>query len=174
MASLQDSKGERHQLSDAGMTIGRGRGNGLDLRDDRKVSRSHAELRLSDGQWSLVDLNSRNGTFVNQRPILQCPLRDGDQIQIGDATLGFVVDDDEHETEIDESGKNTGSMPELSDREREILGLVAEGLTDRAIGEHLVISASTVRSHLDRIKSKTGLRRRSELTRLALELRIVD
>ena len=174
MASLQDSRGERYQLTDGGMTIGRGRGNGLDLRNDRKVSRSHAELRLSEGQWSVVDLKSRNGTFVNQRPIVRCPLRNGDQIQIGDAMLGFVLDDDENETEIDESGKKPGSMPELSDREREILGLVAEGLTDIAIGELLVISPSTVRSHLDRIKSKTGLRRRSELTRLALELRIVD
>ena len=154
--------------------MGADSGNGLDLRNDRKVSRSHAELGLSDGQWSLVDLKSRNGTFVNQRRIVRCPLRDGDQIQIGDANLSFALDDDENETEIDESGKKSGSTPELSEREREILGLIAGGLTDVEIAEQLVISPSTVRSHLDRIKSKTGLRRRSELTRLALELRIVD
>jgi DNA-binding CsgD family transcriptional regulator len=51
--------------------------------------------------------------------------------------------------------------------------LVAEGNTDREIAEHLFISVSTVRSHLDRIGDKTGLRRRSELTRMAMELGIV-
>src|ERR1700722_15067428 len=97
MASLQDSRGERYQLTDGGMTIGRGRGNGLDLRNDRKVSRSHAELRLSEGQWSVVDLKSRNGTFVNQRPIVRCPLRNGDQIKICLSTSGFFLFLFEHE-----------------------------------------------------------------------------
>ena len=174
MASLQDSKGERYLLTDDSMTIGRGRGNDLDLRDDHKVSRSHVELQLSDGQWSLVDLKSSNGTLVNHRRVLHCPLRDGDQIQIGNTTLLFVEENDENETEINESTKSLGSMPELSVREREIVMLIAQGLTDKDIGERLVISPSTVRSHLDRIRNKTGLRRRSELTRLALELRIVD
>jgi DNA-binding NarL/FixJ family response regulator len=45
--------------------------------------------------------------------------------------------------------------------------LVAEGLTDAQIAERLVISLRTVRSHLDRIRTKTGARRRADLTRLA-------
>lgn len=57
----------------------------------------------------------------------------------------------------------------LTDREREILKLVAEGETDADIARHLFISISTVRSHLDRIRDKTGRRRRADLTRLALE-----
>ena len=56
----------------------------------------------------------------------------------------------------------------LSLRERDLLALVAEGLTDSEIAEKLFISIHTVRSHLDRIKDKTGARRRAELTRLAL------
>ena len=56
----------------------------------------------------------------------------------------------------------------LSKRERELLALVAEGLTDNQIAEKLFISVRTVRSHLDRIREKTGCRRRAELTRLAL------
>jgi DNA-binding CsgD family transcriptional regulator len=56
----------------------------------------------------------------------------------------------------------------LSPRERELLGLLAEGLTDKEISERLFISIRTVRSHLDRIRDKTGCRRRAELTRLAL------
>jgi DNA-binding CsgD family transcriptional regulator len=45
---------------------------------------------------------------------------------------------------------------------------VAEGLTDGQIAEKMFISIRTVRSHLDRIRDKTGARRRAELTRLAL------
>lgn len=61
-------------------------------------------------------------------------------------------------------------MPVLSVREREIVSLVSEGATDREIAERLFISVRTVGSHLDRIRDKTGCRRRGELTRLALEL----
>jgi DNA-binding NarL/FixJ family response regulator len=57
---------------------------------------------------------------------------------------------------------------ELSAREREVLGLVAAGATDAGISERLSVSLRTVRSILDRVRDKTGLRRRSELTRYAV------
>ncbi len=56
----------------------------------------------------------------------------------------------------------------LSARERELVVLVAQGLTDAQIAAQLHISIRTVRSHLDRIRDKTGRRRRADLTRLAL------
>jgi two-component system nitrate/nitrite response regulator NarL len=58
---------------------------------------------------------------------------------------------------------------ELTAREKEILGLVAEGERDKNIARQLYISISTVRTHLDRIRDKTGQRRRAELTRYAIE-----
>ena len=58
---------------------------------------------------------------------------------------------------------------ELTAREREVLGLLAAGERDQDIADTLFISVRTVRSHLDRIRDKTGRRRRSELTRLAVE-----
>jgi DNA-binding NarL/FixJ family response regulator len=57
----------------------------------------------------------------------------------------------------------------LSIRERQVLSLLASGERDQDIAEALAISVRTVRSHLDRIRDKTGRRRRSELTRLAIE-----
>ncbi len=57
----------------------------------------------------------------------------------------------------------------LSDREREVLTLVAQGERDVDIAARLHLSVKTVRSHLDRIRDKTGRRRRADLTRLALE-----
>ena len=57
----------------------------------------------------------------------------------------------------------------LSAREQELVALVAQGRTNAQIAAQLYISASTVRSHLDRIRDKTGCRRRADLTRLALQ-----
>jgi non-specific serine/threonine protein kinase len=56
----------------------------------------------------------------------------------------------------------------LSTRERELVTLVAQGRTDAQIAGQLYISIRTVRSHLDRVRDKTGCRRRADLTRLAL------
>jgi DNA-binding NarL/FixJ family response regulator len=56
----------------------------------------------------------------------------------------------------------------LTARERELVALVAQGRTDAQIAAHLYISIRTVRTHLDRIRGKTGCRRRADLTRLAL------
>ena len=56
----------------------------------------------------------------------------------------------------------------LSAREQELVTLVAQGCTDAQIAAQLFISVRTVRSHLDRIRDKTGCRRRADLTRLAL------
>ena len=61
----------------------------------------------------------------------------------------------------------------LSARELELVTLVARGSTDAQIAAQLFISVSTVRSHLDRIRDKTGCRRRADLTRLALHAGLV-
>ena len=61
----------------------------------------------------------------------------------------------------------------LSPRERELVTLVARGHTDAQIAAQLFISVRTVSSHLDRIRDKTGCRRRADLTRLALSAGLV-
>ena len=61
----------------------------------------------------------------------------------------------------------------LSPRERELVTLVAQGRTDAQIAAELFISIRTVGSHLDRIRDKTGCRRRADLTRLALSAGLV-
>jgi len=66
-------------------------------------------------------------------------------------------------------GEGPTVRPLLSTREHEILRLVAQGHTDREIGQRLYVSPRTVQSHLTQIRMKTGLRRRSELTRWAVE-----
>ena len=61
----------------------------------------------------------------------------------------------------------------LSPRERELVTLVAQGATNAQIAARLHISVHTVSSHLDRIRDKTGARRRADLTRLALAAGLV-
>jgi non-specific serine/threonine protein kinase len=61
----------------------------------------------------------------------------------------------------------------LSARERELVTLVAQGRTNAQIAAELYISVRTVGSHLDRIRDKTGCRRRADLTRLALSAGLV-
>jgi DNA-binding CsgD family transcriptional regulator len=66
------------------------------------------------------------------------------------------------------TGTGTAGPGQLSPRERELVIMVAQGRTDAQIAAELYISIRTVRSHLDRIRDKTGCRRRADLTRLAL------
>jgi DNA-binding CsgD family transcriptional regulator len=61
----------------------------------------------------------------------------------------------------------------LSARERELVTLVAQGHTNAQIAAELSISVRTVTSHLDRVRDKTGCRRRADLTRLALSAHLV-
>ncbi len=68
----------------------------------------------------------------------------------------------------------SAAMQDLTAREREVLALVAKGSTDQEIGLELVISIRTVRSHLDHIRTKTGARRRADLTRLAYQEGLIE
>jgi DNA-binding CsgD family transcriptional regulator len=68
------------------------------------------------------------------------------------------------------AGKARAQDP-LTDREREVLALVAQALTNREVATALVLSERTVESHVRRILAKTGLSSRTELTRWYLERR---
>ena len=61
------------------------------------------------------------------------------------------------------------SLDPLTDREREVVALVAEGLTNDEIAERLVVSPATVRTHVGRAMSKLDARDRAQLVVLAFQ-----
>ena len=68
----------------------------------------------------------------------------------------------------------TAYSDELTPREREVLRLLAQGLSSALIAEQLVIGLVTVNSHIRAIYSKLGVSSRSAATRFAIEHRLVD
>lgn len=156
------------------ITIGRSTDNDVVLNDDQTVSRQHAELVRHDGAWAIRDLASQNGTHLNGvkvAPNEVHPVGVTDVLGVGAATIRIVAVVDPGLTVEDSSGSAMHLLlTALSAREQEVLAAVAGGLTDDQVAKHLFISVKTVHSHLDRIRDKTGVRRRAELTRLAVRL----
>lgn len=59
--------------------------------DDVTVSRRHAEFRINDNEFEVVDVGSLNGTYVNREPRNSQVLQSGDEIQIGKFRLVFLT-----------------------------------------------------------------------------------
>ena len=89
-ARLVDTTNNRtYALASARLLIGRESSCDIAL-PEINVSRTHAELRFEpQGAWSLTDLGSTNGTFVNGREISSHLLREGDRITVGMTSLVF-------------------------------------------------------------------------------------
>ncbi|MDT0386314.1 response regulator transcription factor [Streptomyces dubilierae] len=63
------------------------------------------------------------------------------------------------------------ALPGLTDREREILALIGEGLTNRQIGRRLYLAEKTVKNHISRLLAKLGVERRIQAAVLATQAR---
>ncbi|MEO7262953.1 MAG: FhaA domain-containing protein [Jatrophihabitantaceae bacterium] len=79
------------QLSNGSNVIGRGTDSDLQLLD-QGVSRRHADVHLADGQATVYDLGSTNGTSVNGHSVRSQLLQHGDVIRVGHTRLVFHED----------------------------------------------------------------------------------
>ena len=98
-------QGKRFELQAPVVSLGRDQDNVIQLHDV-EVSRRHAELRRGDDEISLVDLNSSNGSFVNNERIESRVLQSGDRVQLGRSLMIFTDVDEQssqnllHEVDI--------------------------------------------------------------------------
>jgi pSer/pThr/pTyr-binding forkhead associated (FHA) protein len=79
-------------LNSAIVTIGRSRQNDITL-SDSYVSRTHAQIRLRFGHYTIFDTNSQGGTFVNDVRVQEHRLQTGDIIRIGHSSLVYLEDE---------------------------------------------------------------------------------
>ncbi len=101
--------GRLYTLEQNEQTIGRsGGGAALEIDDDR-VSSMHCQIVSSQGRHLLRDLGSTNGTYVNNQPISEVFLNDGDLIQCGETIFEYVSD--RSTVEIGRTAPGSESVP---------------------------------------------------------------
>jgi two-component system, NarL family, response regulator NreC len=81
----------------------------------------------------------------------------------------FLIEDYQH----GDVPRRHDTLEQLTDRERDVLKLIAEGYTGREIAEILIVSPKTVEGHRTRITAKLGLRSRVEIVKFALRRGII-
>jgi len=119
---------------------------------DRKVSRKHCKIVRKGMRYFVVDLNSRNGTFVDGKKVKRRLLRDGDQIQVGMSRLLFfkakktdVILQFAKEKKCVLCGRTVSQADVLSGKAEEVGGSVfCSACVAQAMGEEAVGDATPV------------------------------
>jgi two-component system, NarL family, nitrate/nitrite response regulator NarL len=93
------------------------------------------------------------------------------EVWLDRSLMGSVLDQMTQAQEID---PEKGKIASLTDREREVIALIAEGLKNKQIGQRLFISETTVTHHLSSIFSKLGVTDRLELIIYAFRYRLAQ
>ena len=84
------AKGARFLIDQNQSSIGRATESQIFL-DDVTVSRKHAAIEVEDGVFTLIDLGSLNGTYLNNQSVAKSTLKNGDEIQIGKFHMLFIT-----------------------------------------------------------------------------------
>lgn len=144
-------------------TIGRGGECDLVL-DDGRVSRCHARVEVAAGAVTVVDNESRNGTFLDGERVTRAAVRPGAQVQFGGVVCACegLSPADEPPT-VSELLGPAGRGPALSPAEERVFELLLCGLAEKLIARRLVLSPHTVHNHVKRIYRAFGVHSRPEL-----------
>ncbi len=179
-------------LSGDRVTLGKASTNVVSLDHDTTVSRIHAVLENFGQAWSVRDLGSRNGTYVNgERIAAERVLRSGDELRLGSSRLVFWMTrqadgapaDDETET-----GRAILRPPRLTPRELEVLQVLCrpfvsddpfpEPASVRRMASELFVTDAAVKQHLQHLYDKFGIQtegdRRVRLANAAIRLGAVN
>jgi DNA-binding CsgD family transcriptional regulator len=169
------------QLGTERVTVGRSDGNTIVLADDSQVSRVHAVIDELGGSWSVRDVGSRNGTFVNGTRVSgEARLSAGDELRIGRTRIVLRADRTADDAGLTEA---QAPPPTLTPRERDVLialftpitgsEMFTEPASTKQIAQALWVSEAAVKQHLLRLYDKFGVtgdgeRRRTRLANEAL------
>ena len=165
-----------HALDGERVSVGAEGGNDIRIDGDRSVSRLHAVFARVGPGWSLKDLGSRNGTFVNgERLHDEHALRHGDEIQTGSTRMLFRAS----KTDVQPAVTQTADPPpRLTPRERDVLialcrpvleaDLFTEPASIRQLARKLVVTEAAIKQHLARLYDKFELFDEGERRRLRL------
>lgn len=154
---------ELFELSGQRVTIGNASTNLVSLNHDATVSRLHAVLENLGFAWSIRDVGSRNGTYLNGEKIsAERVLRSGDELRIGSSRLVFweATRADRDQTETVEPGQR----PHLTRRELEVLTVLCRPLVSgdpfpepasvRRMALELVVTEAAIKQHLQNLYDK--------------------
>jgi DNA-binding CsgD family transcriptional regulator len=157
------------------LSIGRADTNDIAIPRDDRASRLHALVECLPAGWSVRDLGSTNGTFVNgERIVGERALRAGDEIRVGETRLVFRAErgvDDRRTMRYEKA-------PELTPRERDVLRVLCrrpqagdvfhEPASTRQIAAELHVSEAAVKAHLLKLYDKFGIYGEGERRRALL------
>jgi pSer/pThr/pTyr-binding forkhead associated (FHA) protein len=166
--------GKRVSLDADERTIGRGKQNDIVL-DDPLVSRLHGIFMRRGGVYVLEDLGSHNGTYVNDERIHGVrQIRHGDRIGIGKSRLLFEDPTmaNEDPTQISDAG--AFAAVSFTQRQLQVLRLMARGLSNKQIGERLFVSERTAKAYVASIFEKLQVNKRASAVASALRFGLID
>ncbi|MBN2738772.1 MAG: FHA domain-containing protein [Spirochaetales bacterium] len=170
--ALSDGKPYTVPIDKDPFLIGRSRTSHLIL-PLKDVSRNHARIFKKDDELIIMDLESTNGTFLNNRKIEgEERLQNGDFVHFGRHKFQIFQKQEEDEasditfiSESDTSSADFAEYYDLSNREKEILFHLLEGKSTKDIADRLFISAGTAKNHILNIFKKTEVHSRVMLVK---------
>lgn len=104
-----------------------------------------------------------SGIFTKQRPLAEL------YQAIVDVANGKLVIEREYFQRLVVSTRTNADIPPLTARDRQILGFLLEGLSNKEIANQLRLSEGAIKAAMQQLFAKTGVRTRSQLVRIALE-----
>jgi pSer/pThr/pTyr-binding forkhead associated (FHA) protein len=115
IVTLPDGSSVTHELSEDTTTVGRTADNVIQI-EDASVSSHHAEFLAFGENHALKDLDSTNGTRVNDKPFTEGPVRDGDHIRFGQIECRYVTENRDNAQPLPEQATVAVEVAESSSR----------------------------------------------------------
>lgn len=115
-AESPELNGQVFELTGAKLTVGRAADNDIHIQNP-SVSSHHGEFRFEGGDYRVVDMNSTNGTRINDERVTEAILRNGDTLMIGHMLFRYVSENVlsappiPEQSEILEFGTQAGGRP---------------------------------------------------------------